>query len=49
MTVLVVGGTGFVGGHVVHAFRAEDVPVRVLARRPEKHERFKAWSSCKGT
>ena len=43
MTVLVVGGTGFVGGHVVHAFRAEDVPVRVLARRPEKQERLQAW------
>ena len=43
MTVLVVGGTGFVGGHVVHAFRAEDLPVRVLARRPEKQERFRAW------
>ena len=43
MTVLVVGGTGFVGGHVVHAFRAEDVPVRVLARRPERQERFAAW------
>jgi uncharacterized protein YbjT (DUF2867 family) len=43
MTVLVVGGTGFVGGHVVHALRAEDVPVRLLARRPEKQERFRAW------
>jgi uncharacterized protein YbjT (DUF2867 family) len=43
VTVLVVGGTGFVGGHVVHAFRAEDLPVRVLARMPEKQERFKAW------
>ena len=43
MTVLVVGGSGFVGGHVVHAFRAEDLPVRVLARRPDKQERFRAW------
>lgn len=43
MTVLVVGGTGFVGGHVVHAFRAEDVPVRALARRPEKQGRLQAW------
>ena len=33
MTVLVVGGTGFVGGHVVHALRAEQLPVRVLRRR----------------
>jgi uncharacterized protein YbjT (DUF2867 family) len=43
MTVLVVGGTGFVGGHVVHALRAEDLPVRVLARNPERHERLRAW------
>ena len=43
MTVLVVGGTGFVGGHVIHALRAEELPVRVLARRPEKQERLKAW------
>ena len=43
MTVLVVGGTGFVGGHVVHALRAADVPVRLIARRPEKQERFQAW------
>jgi uncharacterized protein YbjT (DUF2867 family) len=43
MTVLVVGGTGFVGGHVIHALRAEEHPVRALARRPEKHERLRAW------
>jgi uncharacterized protein YbjT (DUF2867 family) len=43
MTVLVVGGTGFVGGHVVHALRADELPVRVLARRPEKQDRFVAW------
>jgi NADH dehydrogenase len=43
VTVLVVGGTGFVGGHIVHALRAEDVPVRLVARRPEKQERFQAW------
>jgi uncharacterized protein YbjT (DUF2867 family) len=43
MTVLVTGGTGFVGPKVVHALRAEERPVRVLARRPEKQERFRAW------
>ncbi|HEX5467489.1 MAG TPA: NAD(P)H-binding protein [Gaiellaceae bacterium] len=43
MTVLVVGGTGFVGGHVVHALRTEDLPVRVLARKPESQERLRAW------
>jgi uncharacterized protein YbjT (DUF2867 family) len=43
MTVLVVGGTGFVGGHVIHALRAEELTVRALARRPEKQERLRAW------
>ena len=37
MSVLVVGGTGFVGGHVVHAFRAEDLPVRVLVTLAGAH------------
>jgi uncharacterized protein YbjT (DUF2867 family) len=30
--ILVTGGTGFVGPHIVHALRAEGRPVRVLAR-----------------
>lgn len=34
MKVLVAGATGFVGGHVVHAIRAQGDDVRVLARRP---------------
>jgi uncharacterized protein YbjT (DUF2867 family) len=41
--ILVTGGTGFVGPKVVHALRAEERPVRVLARRPEKHGQFQAW------
>jgi uncharacterized protein YbjT (DUF2867 family) len=36
MTVLVTGGTGFVGTAIVHALRARELPVRVLARRPER-------------
>jgi uncharacterized protein YbjT (DUF2867 family) len=32
--ILVTGGTGFVGHHVVHALRAEDRPVRALVRDP---------------
>jgi uncharacterized protein YbjT (DUF2867 family) len=41
--ILVTGGTGFVGSHIVHALRALDNPVRVLARRPEKQDRLRAW------
>lgn len=41
--ILVTGGTGFIGPKVVHALRAEDHPVRVLARKPEKHDQLRAW------
>ena len=34
MTVLVTGGTGFVGPKIVHALRAEERPVRALVRDP---------------
>ena len=43
MTVLVTGGTGFVGGHVVHALRARDVPVRALVRERAHATRLGAW------
>jgi uncharacterized protein YbjT (DUF2867 family) len=41
--ILVTGGTGFVGTKIVHALRAEDHPVRILARQPEKHDQLRAW------
>jgi uncharacterized protein YbjT (DUF2867 family) len=41
--ILVTGGTGFVGPKIVHALRGEERPVRVLARRPEKHGQIRAW------
>ena len=41
--ILVTGGTGFVGSHVVHALRAVDQPVRALSRKPEKQDRLRAW------
>ena len=34
MSVLVTGGTGFVGPKIVHALRAEERPVRALVRDP---------------
>ena len=43
MTVLVTGGTGFVGPRVIHALRAQERKVRVLARRPERQEQLLAW------
>ena len=36
MTILVTGGTGFVGTRIVHALRAEDRQVRALVRSPER-------------
>jgi uncharacterized protein YbjT (DUF2867 family) len=43
VTVLVTGGTGFVGPHVVHALRARELPVRALVRKPARASRLAAW------
>jgi uncharacterized protein YbjT (DUF2867 family) len=45
MTVLVTGGTGFVGPHVVHALRTRDVPVRALVRDRRRGSRLVAWGA----
>jgi NADH dehydrogenase len=45
MTVLVTGGTGFVGPHVVHALRARDVPVRALVRDRRRGARLVSWGA----
>ncbi len=41
--ILVTGGSGFVGGHVVHALRARDLPVRALVRDPARAGRLASW------
>ncbi len=41
--ILVTGGTGFVGGHVVHELRGDDLPVRCLARDPHKASKLAGW------
>ena len=41
--ILVTGGTGFVGSKVVHALRAEEQPVRVLARNAKQAETAANW------
>ena len=41
--ILVTGASGFVGGHVVHALRADDRDVRCLVRDRRRGERLEAW------
>ena len=41
--ILVTGGTGFVGGHVVHELRGRDLPVRCLVRDPRKAAKLAGW------
>jgi len=43
MTVLVTGGTGFIGPHVIHALRARDEHVRALVRNPSRATKLTAW------
>jgi uncharacterized protein YbjT (DUF2867 family) len=41
--ILVTGGTGFVGGHVVHELRGRDLPVRCLVGDLRRGARLAAW------
>jgi uncharacterized protein YbjT (DUF2867 family) len=43
--ILVTGGSGFVGGHVVHELRGRDLPVRSLVRNPRDGLKLAAWGS----
>ncbi len=39
--ILVAGGTGFVGGHLIRRLRQGGVPVRAIVRSPKKAQAFK--------
>jgi len=41
--ILVTGGSGFVGGHVVHELRGRELSVRCLVRDPRKASKLAAW------
>ena len=41
--ILVTGGSGFVGGHVVHELRGRELPVRCLVREPRKAAKLATW------
>ena len=41
--ILVSGGTGFVGGHVVHELRGRGLAVRCLVRDPRRASKLAAW------
>ncbi len=41
--ILVTGGSGFVGGHVVHELRGRDLPVRCLVRDLRAGAKLAAW------
>jgi uncharacterized protein YbjT (DUF2867 family) len=41
--ILVTGGTGFVGGHVIHELRGRDLPVRCLVRDLRKAAKLASW------
>jgi len=43
--ILVTGGTGFIGPHVVHALRARDLPVRALVRDAYRGHRLETWGA----
>ena len=43
--ILVTGGSGFVGGHVVHELRGRDLPVRCLVRDPRHGSKLATWGS----
>jgi len=43
MKILVTGGTGFIGQHLIQALAAEGYPLKILVRSPEKAAKVSPW------
>jgi len=39
-TVFVTGGTGFLGGALIHALSAQGIQIKALVRNPQKGEKI---------
>lgn len=43
-SILITGGTGFVGGHLVHRLAALGHRITIVTRRPERHRQYRVGS-----
>lgn len=49
MNICVIGGTGFVGTHLINTLVSQGHSVKVITRRPERHRHLKALPTVKLT